>query len=193
MLIDQQLLYSGIYTKWVCRVYSGIYTKWVCQCVLWDMLKVGVSVFECCANLFLHPSQDAKGFATHLLDFIGSNAQYLYSLMAMTASDVDTSKQGQHALRLKHVEMSLQALFNVIHNNAGVEIQCLGHFKLLFSLLRVQGASKLQMLALQVCTWWIEISFCSISSGNHTPSSAICRANSLSESYFSPCGCFGEL
>ena len=70
--------------------------------------------------------------------------------MAMTATDVDTSKQGQHAMRLKHVEMALEALYNVIHNNAGTEIQCIGHFKLLFSLLRVQGAAKLQMLALQV-------------------------------------------
>ena len=76
--------------------------------------------------------------------------QYLYSLMAMTSSDVDTSRQGQHAERLCHVEMALESLYNVIHNNAGVEAQCIGHFKLLFSLLRIQGASKLQMLALQV-------------------------------------------
>ena len=73
--------------------------------------------------------------------------------MQMTASDVDTSKQSQHAERLRHVEMSLEALYNVIHNNAGVEVQCIGHFKLLFSLLKVQGATKLQMLALQVCSW----------------------------------------
>ena len=30
--------------------------------------------------------------------------------------------------------MSLEALKNVIKNNPGVEIQCIGHFKLLFSL-----------------------------------------------------------
>ena len=70
--------------------------------------------------------------------------------MQMTSSDVDTSGQGQHADRLKHVEMSLEALFNVIHNNAGVELQCIGHFKLLFSLLRIQGAARLQNLALKV-------------------------------------------
>ena len=96
--------------------------------------------------------QDGKGFVNHLLDFIGSNAQYLYSLMQMTASDVDTSKQSQHAERLRHVEMSLEALFNVIHNNAGVEVQCIGHFKLLFSLLKIQGATKLQILGLKVIT-----------------------------------------
>ena len=71
--------------------------------------------------------------------------------MAITASDVDTSKQGQHAERLQHVEMALEALFNVLHANSGVEVYCIGHFKLLFSLLRLQGASKLQMCALKVC------------------------------------------
>ena len=95
--------------------------------------------------------QDAKGFATCLLDFIGSNAQYLVSLMKMTSSDVDTSEQGQKD-RLKHVEMTLETLYHVIHNNPGVEMQCIGHFKLLFTLLGVQGASKAQHLALKVHT-----------------------------------------
>ena len=93
--------------------------------------------------------QDAKGFATCLLDFINSNARYLVSLMKMTSSDVDTSEQGQKD-RLKHVEMTLEVLYHVIHNNPGVEMQCIGHFKLLFSLLGVQGASKAQHLALKV-------------------------------------------
>ncbi len=68
----------------------------------------------------------------------------------MKASEVDTSRKGQHAERLRQVEMALESLHNVIHNNPGVEMQCIGHFKLLFSLLRIQGANKLQMLALQV-------------------------------------------
>ena len=32
----------------------------------------------------------------------------------------------------------------------GVEVRCIGHFKLLFSLLRLTGAEKLQKLALEV-------------------------------------------
>ena len=32
----------------------------------------------------------------------------------------------------------------------GVEIQCIGHFRLLFSLLRVDGRSKMQQHALEV-------------------------------------------
>lgn len=67
--------------------------------------------------------------------------------MAMTASDID---KGQHATRLKNIEMALEALYNVLHSNPGVEIQCMGHFKLLFSLLGVLGANKVQMCALQV-------------------------------------------
>ncbi len=70
--------------------------------------------------------------------------------MALTASDVDTSKQGQHATRLLYVEMALEALYNVIRANAGVEAQCIGHFKLIFSLLRLQGANKLVTFTLQV-------------------------------------------
>ncbi len=51
---------------------------------------------------------------------------------------------------IRQVEMALEALYNVIHNNAGVETQCNGHFKLLFSFFRFQGAKKLQMLTLKV-------------------------------------------
>ena len=67
----------------------------------------------------------------------------------MSAAEADGSKQAQLALRLTRAEMALEALFNVIHNNPGVEVQCLGHFKLLFSLLATEGASKLQLLALK--------------------------------------------
>ncbi len=54
------------------------------------------------------------------------------------------------ATMVRQVEMALEALYNVIHNNAGVETQCNGHFKLLFSFFRFQGAKKLQMLTLKV-------------------------------------------
>ena len=33
---------------------------------------------------------------------------------------------------------------------SGVEIQCIGHFKLLFSLLRVDGCARIQLHALEV-------------------------------------------
>ena len=124
----------------------------------WLMTMILYTIYISTVNLSLSLSlfspsyvQDAKGFATCLLDFIGSNVQYLVSLMKMTSSDVDTSEQGQKD-RLKHVEMTLKTLYHVIHNNPEVEMQCIGHFKLLFSLLRVQGASKAHHLALKVRT-----------------------------------------
>ena len=70
--------------------------------------------------------------------------------MMVTSSDVDTTDQS-HAQRLQHVEMALQSLYHVIRANAGVEQKCIGHFKLLFALLAIQGAGNVQKLALQVC------------------------------------------
>lgn len=46
--------------------------------------------------------------------------------------------------------MSLDALKNVIQNNPGVEIQCIGHFKLLFSLASSSNVKPIQNAALQV-------------------------------------------
>lgn len=89
-----------------------------------------------------------KAFAASLLDYIGSQAQYLHTLMAITQTGKVESDQ--HGDRLRRVEMSLEALRNVIKHNPGSETECLGHFKLLFSLLRVHGAGKVQQLALEV-------------------------------------------
>ncbi len=80
-----------------CVVYA-------CIMIYYRSLNVGPLFFN---SLCMHRSpsvQDPKAFATSLLDFIGSNAQYLYSKMVMTSSDVDTSKDGQHADRLKQVQ-----------------------------------------------------------------------------------------
>ncbi|XP_035285629.1 dnaJ homolog subfamily C member 13-like isoform X1 [Anguilla anguilla] len=89
-----------------------------------------------------------KVFVASLLDYVGSQAQYLHTLLAMTqASQVESQL---HAQRLQWAEMALEALRNVIKNNPGSESECIGHFKLLFSLLRVHGAGKVQQLALEV-------------------------------------------
>jgi DnaJ family protein C protein 13 len=53
--------------------------------------------------------------------------------------------------KLLSIEVGLEALRNVIRNNDGVEIQCIGHFKLLFMLLRLGNLSpKLQTLTLEM-------------------------------------------
>ncbi|CAG2229949.1 DNAJC13 [Mytilus edulis] len=90
-----------------------------------------------------------KGFTIDLLDYMGSQAQYLHSLM-MLQQQSQNSSQTKQGDRLQHVEMALEGLRNVIKNNPGVEIQCIGHFKLLFSLLRLDDCAKLQQCALEV-------------------------------------------
>lgn len=52
--------------------------------------------------------------------------------------------------RIKASEMALEALSNVIKHNRSVDIQCIGHFKLLFSLLRLGRCPKIQEMALHV-------------------------------------------
>ena len=61
--------------------------------------------------------QNPKGLAIDLLDFIGSLAQYLHSLQAMSAAAGDTSDASGSTV--KHADMALQALANVIQNNPG--------------------------------------------------------------------------
>ncbi|XP_036374961.1 dnaJ homolog subfamily C member 13-like [Megalops cyprinoides] len=94
------------------------------------------------------PLEFPRAFAASLLDYVGSQAQYLHTLLALTqASQLESQ---QHTQRLRWAEMALEALRNVIKNNPGSEVECIGHFKLLFSLLRVHGAGKVQQLALEV-------------------------------------------
>ncbi|XP_061777667.1 dnaJ homolog subfamily C member 13-like isoform X1 [Nerophis ophidion] len=94
------------------------------------------------------PLEFPKAFAASLLDYVGSQAQYLHTLLAMSQSNKVESQQ--HAERLRFAEMALEALRNVIKNNPGSETECIGHFKLLFSLLRVHGAGRVQQLVLEV-------------------------------------------
>uniref|UniRef100_A0A3P9HA59 DnaJ heat shock protein family (Hsp40) member C13 n=1 Tax=Oryzias latipes TaxID=8090 RepID=A0A3P9HA59_ORYLA len=94
------------------------------------------------------PLEYPKAFAASLLDYVGSQAQYLHTLLAMSHSNKVESQQ--HAERLRFAEMALEALRNVIKNNPGSETECIGHFKLLFSLLRVHGAGRVQQLVLEV-------------------------------------------
>lgn len=60
-----------------------------------------------------------KAFAASLLDYIGSQAQYLHTLMAITQTGKVESNQ--HGERLRRVEMALEALRNVIKHNPGEE------------------------------------------------------------------------
>ena len=100
---------------------------------------------------------NAKEFTTALLDYTGSQAQYLHSQLVLSGTATNHSndqsakaKAQLSAERLKNMEMSLQALCNVIKYNSGVETVCIGHFKLLFSLLKLEQLTQLQLMAINV-------------------------------------------
>lgn len=63
-----------------------------------------------------YSSQNPKGFTIDLLDFMGSQAQYLHSLMMLNQN---SGQQAGQSARLKQVEMALEGLRNVIRNNPG--------------------------------------------------------------------------
>ncbi len=110
--------------------------------------------------------QEPKRFAVDLLEFLNGQAQYLYSLMSMAAPSQSPSttavsttatgavspvQQGSSSSeKLIQSEMALEALSNVIKHNRGVEIQCIGHFKLLFCLLRLESCARVQEMTLHV-------------------------------------------
>lgn len=65
-----------------------------------------------------------------LLEYLSQHNEKLQSL-ANVAFSVTINNV------LKHCTMALEALYNVTKNNTGVEIQCIGYFKLLFGFLSV--------------------------------------------------------
>lgn len=95
----------------------------------------------------LFPLEAPIKFAADLINFLGSEAQYLHSLMALTSTELDFKKNQK---RLDTSTMALEALRNVIKNNPGTDAQCIGHYKLIFSLLRMTHAKELQKFALEV-------------------------------------------
>ncbi|RNA25242.1 dnaJ -like protein, partial [Brachionus plicatilis] len=86
---------------------------------------------------------EPKMFCIHLLDYLGSHAQYLYSIL------MNESTQASMESKLKNIEMALEALRNVIRHNDGVEVNCVGQFKLIFMLLRL-SSSLIQKLTLEI-------------------------------------------
>ncbi|CAG9859086.1 unnamed protein product [Phyllotreta striolata] len=77
-----------------------------------------------------YPIKDPKGFVIELIGYLKDQSRDLLNLVniafSLTIED-----------RLEKSVMTLEALTNVIRNNTGVEMQCIGHFRLLFSLLNV--------------------------------------------------------
>ncbi|KAK9875337.1 hypothetical protein WA026_007733 [Henosepilachna vigintioctopunctata] len=86
--------------------------------------------------------KDPKEFTNDLLRFITEQYPHLSNL-----ENIAFSVTIEH--RLKHTVMALKALTNVIRNNIGVEIQCIGNFQLIFGILHV-NYTEIQNGALSV-------------------------------------------
>lgn len=85
-----------------------------------------------CNMYFLH-----QRFTVDLLEFVSSRHQ---DLVTASMFPTENSQQG---------ELALTSLAHVIRNNAGVEMQTIGHFKMIFSLLE-SHFSSVQETALSV-------------------------------------------
>mmetsp|Transcript_15543 Transcript_15543/g.46103 ORF Transcript_15543/g.46103 Transcript_15543/m.46103 type:complete len:2307 (-) Transcript_15543:50-6970(-) len=112
------------------------------------------------------PLKNAKRFAMTLIDFVGKQAQWLFSNKggakeegeagdaegaAAEAESADAlSPEEVRRKRIEHTCMALVALRNVIKANSGLEVLLRGHFKLIFSLLRYSDEGDMQYSALEV-------------------------------------------
>ncbi|KAL1130026.1 hypothetical protein AAG570_012969 [Ranatra chinensis] len=82
-----------------------------------------------------YPIEDPRVFVLDLLDYL----------------DVHKNKS-QTDEGYQHCVMVLDSLYNVIDNNAGVEIQCIGRFKLLFLLLNDDSSDEIHAKVLSILT-----------------------------------------
>lgn len=95
------------------------------------------------------PLENPRQFVLDLLNFVGAQAQYLHSARSLK-EDPGLQQQASATERFLQTEEALEALHNVIRNNPGVETLCIGHFRLLFCLLSLDGCSNLQSVTVNV-------------------------------------------
>lgn len=97
------------------------------------------------------PLENPRQFALDLVDFVGSQAQYLHSARSLLEEQDSTQQQQDcHHHRVAHTQQALEALHNVLRNHPGLESLCVGHFRLLFCLLSLDGCRGLQAVTVQV-------------------------------------------
>ncbi|XP_054277797.1 dnaJ homolog subfamily C member 13-like isoform X1 [Macrosteles quadrilineatus] len=82
------------------------------------------------------PIKNAKGFLLDLLEFVRMN-------QPSPNDESDTERNDR-------VTMALHALGNVVNSNPGLEMQCIGHFRLLFPLLSLDSCRPIQQSTLAV-------------------------------------------
>lgn len=94
------------------------------------------------------PLKDVKKFVFALLDSLGSHAQYLHAIKAVSFPKDDTVAIDEN--RIATMKECLMALINLIKHNSGIEIYFVGHFKYIFSFLRLDSYPDVQALVLQL-------------------------------------------
>lgn len=110
-------------------------------------LKIGEIFIRIYNQQPTYPIENTKGFTIDLLTYLQEQYQHLKNLVNIAYSTTIED-------RLKHSQMALEALANVVKNNPSVEIQCIGHFRLLFDLLGVAhvGIQKGALSVISVAT-----------------------------------------
>lgn len=93
-------------------------------------IQVGFGSFATLNRFHLVAVQNPKSLVVDLLAFLHDQLEFLRNLANVAYSVTKDNK-------LIHATMALKALSTVIRNSPGVELQCIGHFKLLFTLLVV--------------------------------------------------------
>ncbi|XP_060515817.1 dnaJ homolog subfamily C member 13 [Cylas formicarius] len=98
-----------------------------------EELKIGGIFIRIYNEQPMFQIKEPKNLVVDILAYLNDQSSYLFNLVNIAYS-VTIEK------RLEHSTMALAALTNVVRNNTGVEMQCIGHFRLVFSLLNVSHA-----------------------------------------------------
>lgn len=94
------------------------------------------------------PLNNVKQFVISLLDHLGSHAQYLHAVKAISFPKQDGVVIDES--RIDTIKQCLQALINLIKNNLSIENYFVGHFKNIFSFLRLDNQKEIKSLVLQL-------------------------------------------
>uniref|UniRef100_A0A5K3FU08 J domain-containing protein n=1 Tax=Mesocestoides corti TaxID=53468 RepID=A0A5K3FU08_MESCO len=87
------------------------------------------------------PLDNSRSFAIDLLHYLEKEV----ALLPTTSDGLPATTQ-----RVNHIESALEALRNVIRSYAGVEIQCIGHFSILFAILDMNGYTNMKLRSVEV-------------------------------------------
>uniref|UniRef100_A0A0R3XB42 DUF1741 domain-containing protein n=1 Tax=Hydatigena taeniaeformis TaxID=6205 RepID=A0A0R3XB42_HYDTA len=87
------------------------------------------------------PLDNPKSFVIDLLNYL----KVELALLPKTSDGLPTTTR-----RVAHLESALEALCNVVRSYTGVELQCIGHFGILFGILELNGYTDLKLRSIEV-------------------------------------------